>query len=95
MSTVRQLISAVITAVVIGGALGLYDTWRGAQWEVSPQEIAQAQAQGKLGVERRPGTVTVQPILDEDADLLPYKWLAIGIAAGALVFVAARKRENA
>jgi len=94
MSPTKRFIFAAITAVIVAGGYGFLDTWRGAQWVVSPQQIAQARAEGKAGVESRPGTVTVRPIRKEDAGLLPFKWLGIGTGVGLVVFFAGRKREN-
>jgi len=95
MSTTKRFIFAAITAVIVGGSFGLFDTWRGAQWAVSPQQIAKARAEGKGGVESRPGTIAVRPIRKEAADLLPFKWLGVGIGAGLIVFFANRKRKDA
>lgn len=95
MSNTKNILAAALVAVVVGGGFMAYDKMRGAEWVVSPQEIAEAQAQGKPGVESRPGTVTVLPIRSETADVLPMKWALYGLIAGILVFVSLRKKQKA
>ncbi len=81
---------ALIVALVVGFGYRAYDTANGAEWTVSPQQIASAKAEGKSGFEGSPGTVTVLPIRSELADILPFKWALAGIMAGCLVFAATK-----
>ena len=92
MSPVMRIAGAVVIALAVGVGLMMFDNSRGAEWEVSPEEIAAAQAAGKAGPEAQPGSVTVLPIRSETADILPFKWLFAGLGAGALFFVATRRR---
>lgn len=95
MSLTRNLFISAIAAVAVGGGKMAYDNWRGAEWEVSPQQIAEAKANGQIGYETSPGTVAMLPIRSETADLLPFEWTLYGLAAGALTFVGLRKRKAA
>ncbi len=95
MNTLTRLVIAIVAALVVGFGFMYYDKSRGAEWVVSPQQLEQAQAEGKTGVESRPGTVTVRPIRSETADVLPYKWAGAGLVAGLFVFVSGRKRKTA
>jgi hypothetical protein len=95
MNTPLRFILAIIVAVIVGCGFMFYDKSRGAEWVVSPQQIEQAKAEGKSGVESRPGTVTVLPIRSETADALPFKWAMYGFVAGLFVLVATRKRKKA
>ncbi|AGT09279.1 hypothetical protein [Paracoccus aminophilus] len=85
--TVRLVISALV-AVVVGCGMMYYDKKNGAEWVVSPDQLAAANG----ALESRPGTVTVRPIRSETADMLPFKWAGAGIAAGILAFVATRRK---
>ncbi len=91
--TARILI-ALAVAVVVGAGWMYMDRSRGAEWVVSPQQIAEAKAQGKAGFEQRPGTVTVLPIRSETADLLPIKWALGSLAAGGIAFAALNRRKT-
>ena len=91
----KQILLPLVAALAVGFGFMAYDKSRGAEWVVSPQEIAAAKAAGKAGIESRPGTVTVLPIRSETADALPFKWAMAGIVAGALVFSAMRRRRRA
>ena len=84
---------AVVVALVVGFGLRAYDISNGAEWLVSPAQIAAATASGKQGVETQPGTVAVLPIRSETADVLPFKWTFAGLAAGILIVAATRKRH--
>lgn len=95
MSMPRNLLLSALVALAVGGGKMTYDTWRGAQWEVSARQIANAKAEGKAGYESSPGTVTVLPIRSETADLLPFQWVLYGVAAGAFTFIGLRKRKAA
>jgi len=91
----KQILFPILAALVVGFGLMAYDKSRGAEWVVSPEEIAQAQAAGKPGVDSRPGTVTVLPIRSETADALPFKWAMAGIAAGLVAFSSMRRKKKA
>jgi len=95
MSTPRNLLLSAIVALAVGGGKMAFDNWQGAEWEVSPQQIADAKAAGKAGYESSPGTVAVLPIRSETADLLPFQWALYGLAAGALTFAGLRKKKTA
>jgi len=94
MNLVPRIILALVAGVVVGGGFMAWDRHRGAEWVVSPQQIAAAQANGQAGVQSRPGTVTVRPIRSETADALPFKWGLYGVGAALLVFVATRQRKG-
>jgi hypothetical protein len=95
MSNTGNLIASALAAIIVGGGIMAYDTWKGAEWVVSPEQIAAARAEGKAGYESSPGTVTVLPIRSETADLLPFKWGLYGLAAGVLTFLSLRKKKAA
>jgi hypothetical protein len=92
MSPVMRAAGAVVIALAVGVGLMMFDTSRGAEWEVSPQQIEEAKSAGGVGYQTRPGSVAVLPIRSETADILPFKWLFAGLGAGALFFVATRRR---
>jgi len=89
MSFIARIIAAVVVAAVVGFGLMAYDKKTGAEWVVSPEEIAANNG----SLETRPGTVAVLPIRSETADVLPFKWAAAGIIAGLLAFTALRRRS--
>lgn len=95
MNMPTRIVISLVVAVVAGGGFMTYDKMRGAEWVVSPQQIADAKASGQTGYESSPGTVTVLPIRSETADLLPFKWGLYGPAAGALTFLSLRKKKAA
>lgn len=95
MPTARNLVIAALVALAVGGGKMAYDTSTGAQWEVSPEQIAAAKAEGKIGFETAPGTVAMLPIRSETADLLPFEWALYGIGAGAIAFLGLRKKKAA
>lgn len=95
MSIARNLVFSALVACAVGGGMMAYDTWTGAEWEVSPDEIAAARAEGKAGLESSPGTVTILPIRSETADILPFKWALYGLAAGIVAFIGLRKKKAA
>ena len=86
MPLVARVILSTIVGLVVGFGLRFYDLQRGAEWEVSPAQIAAAKSVGKIGVETRPGSVAVLPIRSETADMLPFKWMLAGLGAGAFLF---------
>lgn len=89
-----KFIIPIVVALVVGFALMTFDNARGAEWEVSPQAIAQAKAEGKAGVETGPGSVAVLPIRSETADILPFKWALAGIFAGTIAFGAMNRKRG-
>lgn len=90
-----RILVALVVAVFVGAGWMYVDRSRGAEWVVSPQQIADAKAQGKAGFAQRPGTVTVLPIRSETADLLPIKWALSGLVAGGLAFAVLSRRKTA
>ncbi|MDE1160260.1 MAG: hypothetical protein PW791_18710 [Neorhizobium sp.] len=92
---VKRILWSVVIGLVVGFGFMTIDKLRGAEWVVSPQQIEQAKADGKAGVESRPGTVTVLPIRSETADALPVKWTMTGLVAGFVVFRAIGRRKIA
>lgn len=95
MSNIRNLIASAAVAVIVGGGAMAYDKWKGAEWVVSPEQIAEAKAGGDAGYQSAPGTVAVRPIRSEIADVLPFKWVLYGVAAGALTFISLRRKKAA
>ncbi|GLK65305.1 hypothetical protein F8A10_03450 [Paracoccus kondratievae] len=93
MTLTKRLIIALIVGIVISAGAMIRDKKRNAEWVVSPQQIAEAQAQGKPGYETRPGTVAVLPIRSETADILPYTWVFFGLIGAAATFVVTRRRK--
>ncbi len=85
MQVRARLLAALIVGIVAGLGIRQHDRSRGAEWVVSPEQIEAARATGRPGVETRPGSLTVLPIRSETADLLPLKWLLIGLGAGFAV----------
>lgn len=94
MNMPTRIVIALVVALVAGGGYMTFDKMRGAEWVVSPQQIAEAQAKGQTGYESRPGTVTVRPIRSETADVLPMKWALIGLIAGLFAFRATGKKKR-
>ena len=90
-----RILIALVAAAVVGAGWMYMDRSRGAEWVVSPQQIADAKAQGKVGFEQRPGSVTVLPIRSETADFLPIKWALAGLTAGVFTFAALNRRKAA
>jgi hypothetical protein len=95
MNMPTRIVISLIVAIVAGGGYMTVDKMRGAEWVVSPQQIADAKASGQAGYEERPGTVTVLPIRSETADALPVKWAMIAVVAGLLAFRATGKKKAA
>lgn len=86
-----RIILALVVAVGVGFGYRAYDTAHGAEWVVSPEQIAAAEAAGKPGVETAPNTVAVLPIRSELAGVLTFKWTFAGMVAGALVMAGTRR----
>ncbi|MBW9066476.1 hypothetical protein [Agrobacterium pusense] len=95
MNTPTRIVVSLVVALVAGAGYMAVDKMRGAEWLVSPQQIAEAKAKGQMGYESQPGTVTVLPIRSETADVLPMKWAMIGLVAGLLTFRATGRKKAA
>jgi hypothetical protein len=95
MNMPTRIVLSLVIAVLAGGGYMAYDKMRGAEWVVSPQQIADAKASGQAGYESRPGTVTVLPIRSETADALPVKWAMIAVVGGLLAFRATGRKKAA
>lgn len=94
MNKVKTILVPVIIGLAVGFGAMTADKVRGREWVVSPEQIAEAKSQGKMGYESSPGTVTVLPIRSETADMLPFTWAFYGIAAaGASAFMMRRKAK--
>ena len=87
---IARVVLAVVVGLIVSFGLRFYDLQRGAEWEVSPAQIAAAKSAGKMGVETQPGSIAVLPIRSETSDILPFKWVLAGLGAGALLFFATR-----
>jgi hypothetical protein len=77
-----------------GGGMMWLDKKNEREWYVSPRQIEEAKAAGKMGVATRPGTMALRPIRSEEADALPYKWAIYGIAGMALGFFLTRRKPQ-
>ncbi|MBW9076444.1 hypothetical protein CFBP5875_10990 [Agrobacterium pusense] len=95
MNTPTRIVVSLVVALVAGAGYMAVDKMRGAEWVVSPQQIAEAKAKGQMGYESQLGTVTVLPIRSETADVLPMKWAMIGLVAGLLTFRATGRKKAA
>ena len=84
---------AIIVGIAVGLLTMIYDDMMGAAWEVTPRQIERAYAEGKDGVETRPGTIAGLPIRSETADILPFKWILFGIGGGWVAY-AYRSKNN-
>lgn len=85
MRTGLRIAAAAAAGLAVGVAVMLHDRSRGAEWAVTPEQVADAKAAGKPGVEIRPGTIAVLPIRSETADQLPFKWLLLGLGTACVV----------
>ncbi|MEJ8307621.1 hypothetical protein [Agrobacterium larrymoorei] len=94
MQNIKSLIVAIVVGIAVGAAFMMLDKSQGAEWAVSPQQIEQAKAEGKVGYESAPGTVTVLPIRSETADALPFKRTMYGMVAAVVTFVTLRRRQK-
>ncbi|MDN3712100.1 hypothetical protein QWZ10_10415 [Paracoccus cavernae] len=93
MSLSKRIIVALIVGLSIGGGAMIKDKLSNAEWVVSPEQIAQAKAEGKAGFESSAGTIAVLPIRSEKADILPYTWIFFGLMGAAGAFVVTRRRN--
>ncbi|HEY0123870.1 MAG TPA: hypothetical protein VGC14_19330 [Rhizobium sp.] len=93
MTKFKSIFIAVAVGIVVAFGAMMKDKMTNAEWVVSPEQIAQAKAEGKMGYESSPGTVTVLPIRSEKADILPVTWLIFGIVAGGAAYVVTRRKS--
>ena len=56
MNMPTRIVVSLVVALVAGGGYMAVDKMRGAEWVVSPQQIAEAKAKGQMGYESRPAT---------------------------------------
>lgn len=89
-----RALAAIGVAIVVTVAVMAQDRATDRQWAVTAAQIADARASGQPGVALKDGRIADAPIPSADADLLPLKWVSIGIGAGLLVFVGIRKRRS-
>jgi hypothetical protein len=94
MRTPVRVFAALAVAVAVGISVMAHDRQIGAEWAVSPEQIADAKAYGKPGVEIAPGRMVVDPLPSEDAGRLPLKWLLVGLAAGGAVLAGTGRRRE-
>lgn len=92
MRTPVRIFAATAVALAVGIAVMAHDRQSGAEWAVSPEQIADARAYGKPGVEIAPGRMVVEPLPSDDAARLPVKWVLLGLAAGAAVLAGTGRR---
>jgi hypothetical protein len=89
--------SNIIVSAIIGLAIAfsmmIFDKVTDAEWAVSPKQIADAKAKGKM-VSGGNGSVVVMPIRKSSANLLPYKWVFFGLVGGAAYFYLRRRRTD-
>lgn len=94
MRTPVRVFAALAVAVAVGISVMAHDRQIGAEWAVSREQIADAQAYGKPGVEIAPGRMVVEPLPSEGAERLPVKWILIGLAAGGAVLAGTGQRRK-
>lgn len=96
MRTPVRIFAAAAVGLAVGLAVMAHDRQIGAEWAVSAEQIADAQAYGKPGVELPPGHMVTEPQRSEGAERLPLKWILLGLAAGGAVLAGTgRRREPA
>ncbi|MCK2054063.1 hypothetical protein [Methylobacterium sp. 37f] len=93
MRTPVRVFAALATAIAVGVAVMAHDRQIGAEWAVSREQIADAQAYGKPGVELAPGRMVTEPLPSEAAGRLPLKWILLGLAAGGAVLAGTGRRR--
>jgi len=87
MRTPIRVSAAVIVGLAVTFGMMAHDRQRGAEWAISPEQIADAQGAGKPGIEIGPGRFAILPVASEGADLLPVKWGLIGLFVACIVLV--------
>lgn len=88
-----RFLAATGAGIAVGVAVMAHDRAIDRQWAVTRAQIADAQASGQPGVALKDGRMAIEPIPSEDADLLPLKWMAIGLCAGGIVFSGTGRRR--
>lgn len=91
MKNLNIIISTVI-GLAIAASMMILDKATDAEWVVSPKQIADAKAKGTM-VNGGNGSVVVMPIRKSNANFLPYKWIFLGLAGGAVCFIYLRRRR--
>lgn len=94
LRTPVRVFAAAVVAVAVGIAIMAHDRQSGAEWAVSPEQIADARAYGEPGVEIAPGRMVTEPLPSDEAARLPLKWILIGLAAGAAVLAGTGRRTG-
>jgi hypothetical protein len=82
-----RVAAAIAAGLVVGLALMASDRSRDAEWAVTANQIADARAYGKPGVEIAPGRFVTEPERRPDSWKLPVKWVLAGAAAACAVLV--------
>lgn len=92
MRTPVRVSAAVAIGITVALGIMAHDRQKGVQWAISPEQIADAQGAGKLGVETAPGHFAIVPVASPGADLLPVKWGLIGLFVACIVLVGTGQR---
>jgi hypothetical protein len=95
MSMPLRLLICLTLGGLCGGGMMWIDKAYEREWYVSPRQIEEAKAAGKLGVSTRPGTVALLPIRSEIADELPISWALYGLGGAVLGFLITRRKKQA
>ncbi|MDO9427510.1 MAG: hypothetical protein Q7T93_11835 [Methylobacterium sp.] len=85
--------AAIVVGIAVAVAMMAHDRQSGAEWAISPEQIADAQGAGKPGVETGPGRFARHPVASEGADLLPVKWGLVGLFAACVVLAGTGRRR--
>ncbi|NEU13830.1 hypothetical protein G3T14_17100 [Methylobacterium sp. BTF04] len=94
MRTPIRVLAAIGAGVAVGLAVMARDYAMDLEWAVTPEQVADAKASGQAGVALGNGRMAVLPVRSEHADLLPIKWMLIGLAAGGVVFAGTGRRRR-
>ena len=93
MRTPIRVSAAIVVGIAVAVAMMAHDRQSGAEWAISPEQIADAQGAGKPGVETGPGRFARHPVASEGADLLPVKWGLVGLFAACVVLAVTGRRR--
>ncbi|WP_157085622.1 hypothetical protein [Methylobacterium sp. Leaf99] len=93
MRTPIRVSAAIVVGIAVALAMMAHDRQSGAEWAISPEQIADAQGAGKPGVEIGPGRFARHPVASEGADLLPVKWGLVGLFAACVVLAGTGRRR--
>ncbi|TXM78921.1 hypothetical protein FV218_02125 [Methylobacterium sp. WL69] len=93
MRTPIRVSAAIVVGIAVAVAMMAHDRQSGAEWAISPEQIADAQGAGKPGVETGPGRFARHPVASEGADLLPVKWGLVGLFAACVVLAGTGRRR--